>query len=814
MSLDTGGQQLRAAAEAAAEGGKAALHRFFYPRDKDLAAERSPSRTSPKRHRRHRQHVRVPTDTATEAELDVPDLDPLSTAEDDQRIAEQPDDEPPSTPTPEQIRQQQLLKEQQQELEEDEVFVHRFWTAYDDILILSIFTQLGIVFRLASSTWFTIFDDVFSNDSPLFVNLPLNCLSCFLMGLFCSGERLMQIIMTRFSPPRLQHEMQDRLRDDSEPSEAFADDEDENDALLEGDGVVTDETGGFSSPSSAEGFGPENNDHRWLRRRRRRRRRQKKQKYFHHWQPPIHLNDDLRDVQLLALERRIRMSKCLLLFPVRKEDIDVMEHYFDEGYKRHRHDSSFEEGEENLHHVAHQDGDEYGLEMQVQSTPRRRQHQRVSFDLKLKEEVDTGQSDRRDEMSEAESGATSPERNHKSPAAGERHTSSSAAAVQQLPSNGHENNRREPPFSPPGDRLANASPTTAEEKSDEDDGEENGPQGDLDQMISEVTTNVRENVSRLRRVNLADGWDAGTTPEAMSDDLLLGLRDGFCGAVSSFSSWNSAMVNLMKAGQIGQAFVGYMLGLQLPIIAYRFGQHVAVYIFIWRTRREARGDERRGYGIRLSMDESERDVEDENRESEHKKDEREIPSVRAIVTAIFIMALVTQCTSLSFFTDPQNQQLALSLLFSPLGVLARWRLSKYNSWRPSFPIGTFTANILACALSGSLGSLLAGNPNDEERVILVSLIAGFGGTLSSLAAFVVEVLAGIDPMLFRFDGVFYAVTSIACALVAVFVFSASVDWADRTVSDEDMSAGDATIAPSLAPSLMPSFAPTLASSTS
>lgn len=160
--------------------------------------------------------------------------------------------------------------------------------------------------------------------------------------------------------------------------------------------------------------------------------------------------------------------------------------------------------------------------------------------------------------------------------------------------------------------------------------------------------------------------------------------------------------------------------------------------------------------------------------------ERETPSIRAVATALFIIALVTQCTSISFYTDYDSQVVALSLLFSPLGVFARWRLSKYNSWRLTFPIGTFTANMLACALSGGLGRLLAGNPGERERLVLVSFINGFGGTLSSVASFIVEILAGTDPVLLRLDGVIYALWSLFGATVIGFVFSASADWADTT----------------------------------
>ena len=320
---------------------------------------------------------------------------------------------------------------------------------------------------------------------------------------------------------------------------------------------------------------------------------------------------------------------------------------------------------------------------------------------------------------------------------------------------------------------------------------------DIDLIITNMATGVAQNVSRISRVSLADGWDVGTSPEEKCEDLLLGLRDGLCGAISSFSSWISQMVGLLSKGKVDQAFVGLGLGIQLPIVAYRFGQHAAVFIFVWRCRQETRRDERRGYGISVSMDDESDDfMSNTSLQSRDlvpvngirsprtkgrrtvQEEESETPSVRAIITAMFIMALVAQVTSLHIFTKPEQQLLALSLLFSPLGVLARWRLSKLNSWRPNFPIGTFACNIGACALSGTLGSVLAGNPGPRERIVLVSVIAGFGGTLSSVARFIVEILTGVDPILFRIDGVYYAVSSVFWGMVVSFVFSASVDWAD------------------------------------
>lgn len=671
----------------------------------------------------------------------------------------------------------------------DVAFVQNFWTTFDDILILSIFTQLGIVFRLASSSWFTIFDGVFSNDSALFVNLPLNCLSCFIMGVLCSGERLMEIIATRFSPPRSQHDI---IRDDTELYDENGDE----------DGVIR-ENDGLQRPAAVKSslFG--------LRRRRRTRRDKtgkNERKHFVSWQPPVHLNVELRDVQLLALERRIRMSKCLVLFPVRKADVDVMEHYFDQGYKKDEEEDDECEDEDNDN-----DADEAFGQRRRRQPPMPEQHrgrhrrrrlvEDFENDLALCEESPVSLRAAPAALVENNEGPMNREPPQTMPPRVESNGAMRSDAVSspaRAAPNGAEEtstgtlaqNAVEPSTSSSNGTTQSETGEVSNSGNDNLIGEFNGDY--IAEFTSNVQENVQENIERLRRVNLADGWDAGTTPEAMSEDLMLGLRDGFCGALSSFSSWNSAMISLMRGGNFGDALVGYMLGLQMPIIAYRFGQHVAVYIFVWRARQETRRDERRGYGIRVAVDEESergaphREWDDDDSDDDEKKAEHELPSIRAVVTAVFIMALVTQCTSISFFTNPNEQQIALSLLFSPLGVLARWRLAKLNQWRPTFPLGTFTCNILACALSGSLGSLLAGNPGPRERIVLVSVVAGFGGTLSSVAAFVVEVLAGVDPILFRFDGMVYAATSIGCAMIVGFIFSASVEWADQTESTSSL----------------------------
>eukprot|EP00578_Thalassiosira_sp_NH16_P024061 CAMPEP_0181096206 /NCGR_PEP_ID=MMETSP1071-20121207/10910_1 /TAXON_ID=35127 /ORGANISM="Thalassiosira sp., Strain NH16" /LENGTH=188 /DNA_ID=CAMNT_0023178601 /DNA_START=201 /DNA_END=767 /DNA_ORIENTATION=+ len=80
----------------------------------------------------------------------------------------------------------------------DAVLLQQFWRTYDTVLILSIFAVVGIVFRMMSATWFRMeLGSVFSEDSALGTNLPLNMLSCFLMGLLCSGRDAMGIVHSK-----------------------------------------------------------------------------------------------------------------------------------------------------------------------------------------------------------------------------------------------------------------------------------------------------------------------------------------------------------------------------------------------------------------------------------------------------------------------------------------------------------------------------------------------------------------------------------------------------------------------------------------
>ena len=214
---------------------------------------------------------------------------------------------------------------------------------------------------------------------------------------------------------------------------------------------------------------------------------------------------------------------------------------------------------------------------------------------------------------------------------------------------------------------------------------------------------------------------------------------------------NASGINLIKAGRVGEALVGYSLSIQLGVVSYRFGQHLALYIFVWRRRRETRRHEKRGgYGLRL------RGSDIEERPPRRMATRRRfVPSVRTAATAVFATMLVLVIAAIFFKPSHQRKSLRFcvyllhtasthylcteyftSLLFTPFGAIARYRLmERYNRRLPGFPLGTFSCNLLSCALSGSLASFLAGNPGPEERILLTSFISGFAGSLSTFGEY-------------------------------------------------------------------------------
>lgn len=172
------------------------------------------------------------------------------------------------------------------------------------------------------------------------------------------------------------------------------------------------------------------------------------------------------------------------------------------------------------------------------------------------------------------------------------------------------------------------------------------PSSAIEDQVDEIIHTINDGVTTLRRAHILDGWNVDSSPEKMKDILLLGLRVGFCGALSTFSSLNASVIRLLRAGSVGEALFGYTISVQMGIVSYRFGQHCAVYAFVWRCRREARRDERRGYGLRLRSVNLDEDVIPPRQEGSAQW--RFMPSVRTIATLLFLAMFVSLSLAIYF----------------------------------------------------------------------------------------------------------------------------------------------------------------------
>jgi fluoride ion exporter CrcB/FEX len=68
--------------------------------------------------------------------------------------------------------------------------------------------------------------------------------------------------------------------------------------------------------------------------------------------------------------------------------------------------------------------------------------------------------------------------------------------------------------------------------------------------------------------------------------LQLGLKTGFCGSLTTFSSWNSEMVVMIfgtgdLSSQFIKALFGYLIGIETALGSYAFGKTVAIWFHKW-----------------------------------------------------------------------------------------------------------------------------------------------------------------------------------------------------------------------------------------
>jgi fluoride ion exporter CrcB/FEX len=125
---------------------------------------------------------------------------------------------------------------------------------------------------------------------------------------------------------------------------------------------------------------------------------------------------------------------------------------------------------------------------------------------------------------------------------------------------------------------------------------------------------------------------------------------------------------------------------------------------------------------------------------------------------------------------PWRAKVTFALVFGPAGSILRYLLSRLlNPSRPNFPLGTFSANVLATAVLSLVFLLERTSPTRRPHnacAALEGIADGFCGSLSTVSTFVVELRSLDRPCAWR-----YLVTSVLVAFSFVVLIFGTYKWA-------------------------------------
>ena len=296
------------------------------------------------------------------------------------------------------------------------------------------------------------------------------------------------------------------------------------------------------------------------------------------------------------------------------------------------------------------------------------------------------------------------------------------------------------------------------------------------------------------------------------DDVLhASLATGFCGCLTTFSSWNCQMVVMLDGtycelgSQVVPVFFGYAIGLLGCFGAFHFGQNVGVWWYDWKHRDDPPVDLKASHSETSSEDydrviqrrgsthqpiELVHDTGSESGEAPDPNHFHKVPLFLASVGLLVAFVVGDLRANIQWYKG-----MAMLWIFAPAGSLLRWRLSRLNvrsdqrlckklpRW---VPWGTLTANLSAAAIGALLFGITdryySGTGQESTSISsplveasLFALTTGFAGSLSTVSTMVKEAVMLSEQFEGKGKSFYYQTGTCVCSmLIGLMVYATTI----------------------------------------
>ena len=277
--------------------------------------------------------------------------------------------------------------------------------------------------------------------------------------------------------------------------------------------------------------------------------------------------------------------------------------------------------------------------------------------------------------------------------------------------------------------------------------------------------------------------------------VLLGLRTGFCGSLTSFSSWNQSLLELLvQEAKVGAALAALVLGILLPLAGLWLGHRLALYVYLRPNSQPppvacletqpppvARLEEVLSSSLSPSAmsptpplpPPSPAPPPPSSLPPSPPADAS--PHVRVTIVVHWLMLALLLlgfgiAAIMAFSVSPTNGsvngasfqafRVSIALVTAPPGALLRWKLGARLNGKctrgpfANWPLGTLVANLLASAVLGviagacasdAFGPVTASYGAWYAEAMLQGLGLGFCGCLSTVSTWMNEVSVLLAP---------------------------------------------------------------------